>query len=73
MMYVRKRRNESGSYSVMLCIGERVPGKKHPSSRMIKSFGVAGDEEHLKQLLEEAESYKKHLETVFTKSENIED
>ena len=63
-MYVRKRKNESGSYSVMLCVGERLPGKKNSITKMIKSFGSANDEEHLNRLLLEAESYKKHLETT---------
>ena len=67
-MYVRKRKNKSGSYSVMLCIGERRHGKKHPISRMIKSFGVAKDEEYLEKLLSEAEKYKKHLEATAPKA-----
>ena len=61
-MYVRKRKNVSGSYSVMLCVGERIPGKKNTITKMIKSFGVARDNDHLEQLLLEAEAYKKQLE-----------
>lgn len=61
-MYVRKRKNESGSYSVMLCVGERLPGKKNSTTKMIKSFGVARNEDHLNRLLAEAESYKQNLE-----------
>lgn len=70
-MYVRKRKNESGSYSVMLCIGERLPGKKNSITRMIKSFGVARDEAHLNILLEEAESYKQHLERHSPKGKTL--
>jgi transposase len=61
-MYVRTRKNESGSYSVMLCVGERLPGKKNSTTKMIKSFGVASDDKHLKRLVAEAEDYKNHLE-----------
>lgn len=71
VMYVRKRKNISGSYSVMLCIGERSPGKKHPTSRMIKSFGVARDEKHLGELLAEAERYKKYMEYNAPKAKTL--
>ena len=70
-MYVRKRKNESGSYSVMLCVGERLPGKKHSITRMIKSFGAARDEAHLNRLIAEAESYKQHLERYSPKGKAL--
>src|SRR5262249_33883679 len=70
-MYVRKRKNESGSYSVMLCAGERLPGKNHPISRMVKSFGVAKDDKHLKELLDEAERYKKYMESASPKAKTL--
>lgn len=70
-MYVRKRKNESGSYSVMLCVGERLPGKKNSITKMIKSFGVARDENHLNKLIAEAESYKQHLEQHSPKGKSL--
>lgn len=70
-MYIRKRKNESGSYSVMLCVGERLPGKKNSITKMIKSFGVARDESHLNKLIAEAESYKQHLEQHSSKGKAL--
>jgi transposase len=70
-MYIRKRKNESGSYSVMLCVGERIPGKKNSITKMIKSFGVARDESHLNKLIAEAESYKQHLEQHSSKGKAL--
>lgn len=60
-MYIRKKKNKSGSYSVAIFIGERVEGKKHPISKMIKSFGASKDEMELQALWEQAEQYKQQL------------
>lgn len=66
-MFIRKKRNKSGSYSVLLLSGERMPGKKHPTSTMIKCFGTTYDEKELKFLLEQAETYKAQLQVCFPK------
>ena len=60
-MFVRKKKNRSGSYSVMLVMGERIPGKANPVLKMVKNFGVASDEKHLQSLLNMAETYRKNL------------
>jgi transposase len=60
-MYIRKKKNQSGSYSVVLCVGERTQGKQHPISKVLKSFGATTDEKKLKGLLSEAEAYKQKL------------
>jgi len=66
-MFIRKKKNKSGSYSVLLLSGERVFGKKHPISKMIKNFGSSSNEAELQKLINEAESYKKHLECTTPK------
>lgn len=65
-MFVRKKLNKSGSYSVLLITGERVVGKKHSVSRIIRSFGVTKDPAELDLLLEQAESYKKYLQINYS-------
>jgi hypothetical protein len=61
-MFIRKKKNKSGSYSILLLSGERVSGKKNPVSKMIKNFGTSSSESELKKLIEEAEAYKNKLE-----------
>jgi transposase len=66
-MFIRKKANKGGSYSIMLLTGERVPGKKHVVSRMVKNFGSATTEQELEALIQEAESYKTQLEARLPK------
>ncbi len=67
-MFIRKKKNKSGTYSILLLIGERVPGKAHPVSKMIKNFGSSSDENKLKKLVEEAEVYKNYLQSTSPKA-----
>jgi len=67
-MFVRKKRNKSGTWSVMLVTGERLVGKKHPTPRIIKNFGVANDEKNLTILLEQANQYKTQLQILSPKA-----
>ncbi|MCD8543109.1 MAG: transposase [Gammaproteobacteria bacterium] len=60
-MYIRKKINKGGSYSVMLVTGERTPGRKNPTTRIIKNFGSSSEEKALENLVQQAEAYKKHL------------
>lgn len=60
-MYIRKKINKGGSYSVMLVTGERTPGRKNPTTRIIKNFGSSSEEKVLENLVQQAEAYKKHL------------
>lgn len=48
----------------MLLAGERVPGKKHPVSRMIKHFGSAFEESQINALIQAAETYKANFQTI---------
>ena len=66
-MFIRKKKNKGGSTSILLIVGERKPGKKHPSSRMIKNFGPASNERELAALIQKAEAYKNHLMRVSPK------
>ena len=61
-MFVRKKINGSGSYSILLVKGERVAGKKNSVSRTIKNFGSARSEEAINALVAKAEAYKTKLE-----------
>ena len=70
-MFIRKKINKGGSYCVMLMTGERVAGKKHPVSRIIKYFGSEKDPNKLEALLKEAESYKTHLELTAPKARTL--
>jgi len=67
-MFIRKKKNNSGSTSVLLLTGERKPGKKHSVSRMIKNFGSVYDEHGLEKLMQQAEEYKQHLMLVSPKA-----
>src|ERR1700736_1188540 len=70
-MFIRKKKNNSGSISVLLLTGERKPGKKHSVSRMIKNFGTANDECELEKLIQQAEEYKKYLLLVSPKASTL--
>lgn len=70
-MFVRLKKNKGGSTSVILASGERVPGKKHVVSRIIKSFGYSVDEEEIQKLKEEALKYKAHLEAERVKIKTL--
>ena len=48
-MFIRLKKNNSGSFTVMLITSERVAGKKTPYPKVVKNFGtVATEEEALK-------------------------
>jgi transposase len=67
-MYIRKKRNISGTTSILLVVGERKPGIKHPVPRLIKNFGSSRDEKELNKLIQQAEKYKRHLLIVSPKA-----
>ncbi len=56
-MYIRLKKNTSGTTSVLVTVSERIPGKKNPYSRVLKSFGTAKCEEEITKLKAEAEVY----------------
>lgn len=60
-MFIRKKKNTSGSISVLLLTGERRKGKKHSNLRLIKNFGTSRDESELAQLVQKAEEHKQYL------------
>jgi transposase len=60
-MFIRKKKNKSGTTSVMLIVAERKSDKKNPIPRLIKNFGASRNEEELNKLIEQAEEYKQHL------------
>jgi transposase len=70
-MFIRKKPNKSGSYSILLVAGERVLGKKHPVPRIIKSFGSAKGKKQIDILVKQAEEYKSKLEAVSPKAKTL--
>ena len=60
-MFVRVRKNKSGSSSVYLLSSFKDPDKKSPSTKVIKSFGSSSDPVRLKELVEEAEDLKARM------------
>lgn len=60
-MFIRKKKNASGSISVLLLTGERRRGKKHSNLRLIKNFGTSKDESELAELVQKAEEHKQYL------------
>lgn len=70
-MFVRFKKNKSGSTSVMLVMGERIPGKKHSLLRIIKTFGSSTDPDIIEKLHKQANSYKLKLEQESPKSKTL--
>lgn len=70
-MFIRIKKNKSGSLTVILATGSRVAGKKHPVSRIIKSFGTTTDKKILKELIKKAEAYKQQLEATSPKAKTL--
>jgi len=60
-MFIRKKTNKTGTTSIMLVRGDRVAGKKHPISRMIRNFGTTADKTELESLIAQAEAYRVYL------------
>jgi transposase len=65
-MYIRLKKNASGTTSVLLISSERLPGKKNPYSRILKSFGSAKTTERLAQLKLLAENYLSSMHSLKT-------
>jgi hypothetical protein len=60
-MFVRKKLNKGGTYSVTLVRGTRVPGKKHPVPLIVKQFGCSSDPIIVDKLVQQANEYKIQL------------
>lgn len=60
-MYIRQRKNSSGSVSVFLVDSKRVESKKYTQSIMVKSFGSSSDDNQIAKLVTQAEQYKHKL------------
>lgn len=70
-MFIRKKINAGGSYSILLEISERVAGKKYPVSRTIKNFGSARGKRAIAELVTQAEAYKSKLESLSPKPQTL--
>ena len=53
-MYIRTRKNESGSTSVFVVASKRFKNKKHPRPIIVKSFGSSRDPKEISLLREKA-------------------
>lgn len=58
-MYIRIKKNVSGSSTVMLLKSERRPGKPNAYSTLIKNFGTSNDPKVIAQYQQQAQAYKK--------------
>lgn len=67
-MFIRKKPNPSGSTSVLLVRGERIAGKKHSVSRIVKNFGSTDNDVALQALIQQAETYKANIEAISPKA-----
>lgn len=56
-MFIRTKKNKSGSTSVMAIESVRLSGKTHPIPRVIKNFGSANNDKDIAALQEEAKQY----------------
>jgi len=63
-MFIKLKKNASGSYSVQLIESIRMAGKKQPRPRLIKSFGSSSDHQEIKMLREQAQVYLDNLPSV---------
>ena len=70
-MFIRKKTNKSGSCSILLVIGERIAGKKHPVARIIKHFGSSRNAAEIAALQEQAKNYKTNLELLSDKPKTL--
>ncbi|MFA4937526.1 MAG: IS1634 family transposase [Patescibacteria group bacterium] len=70
-MFIRKKSNKGGSFSILLQIGERIADKKYPVSRTIKNFGSARGHKQITALTKQAETYKARLETLSPKPQTL--
>lgn len=60
-MYIRVKKNPSGTSTILLLKSERKAGKKNAHSIILKNFGTSNDQQVLRRLKNEAESYKQQL------------
>ena len=61
-MFIRKKLNKNGTFTILLVTGKRVAGKKNPVTVTIKHFGTAKTKNQLRLLLKQAEAYKADIE-----------
>lgn len=62
-MYLRFRKNKTGTTTVYLLDSMRVEGKKHAISKVVKCFGSSSDEAKIEQWRKEALELKSELES----------
>ncbi len=60
-MFIKTKRNQSGSFSVQLIESVRVLGKKNPRSVLIQTFGSGRSKEEIAYLKQRAQVYLDHL------------
>lgn len=70
-MFIRKKINKSGSCSILLVVGERIIGKKHPIPRVVRNFGSARTKKKIALLVRQAEEYKTNLEIASPKAKTL--
>lgn len=63
-MFIRKKLNKGGSFSILLQHAYRVAGKKYSATKIVKNFGSARGSKAIATLVKQASEYKAHLETL---------
>ena len=66
-MYVRCRKNKSGTTSVFVVVSQREKGKKYSHSVMVKSFGSSGNPKRIAELGQQAMQYKDRTQKLYRK------
>ena len=70
-MYIRLRKNKSGTTTVYLLDSVRIEGKKHSYSKVIKCFGSSIDQLTIDKWIKEAEDLKSQLSSKQITSRNF--
>ncbi len=70
-MFIRKKLNKGGSFSILLIKGVRKIGKKHSTPIIVKNFGSTKNGKEIKVLIKQAEEYKANLEAAYPKVKTL--
>jgi transposase len=70
-MFIRKKLNKGGSFSILLIKGVRKIGKKHSTPIIVKNFGSAKNEKEIKILVQQAEEYKANIDAAYPKVKTL--
>jgi hypothetical protein len=70
-VYIKMKKNKSGSTSVQVVESVRLVGSKYPRPRLLKSFGYATTPQELESLKTQAQGYLNSLPTIQLKASTV--